>query len=228
MMKVERKGKEHGAKSLELRAGSKEEEALSSMSYALCSRPRILIIEWLRERLNPKLYRHSVATQELAAELADIYNVGKQNAVIAGLLHDCARGLSDEDLLLYAHRYHIPLDQIQLAQPVLLHSPVGAKLAQMELEITDNEILHAIAAHNTGSKGMSRLDRVLYVADSSEPNRDYPEVQSIRNLAFSGDLDGALLKAMEVKIRYVMDQKLMLHPLSMEAWNDILKGIGKH
>jgi len=220
MTKAERKGKEHGAKSLELRAESKEEEALSCRPYAL-------IIEWLRERLNPKLYRHSIATQELAAELAEIYNVDRQKAVIAGLLHDCARGLSNEELLSYAHRYHIPLDHVQLAQPVLLHAPVGARLVQMELGITDNEILHAIAAHSTGSKEMSRLDKVLYVADSSEPNRDYPGVQHIRDLASSGDLDGALLKAMEVKIRYVMGQKLMLHPLSMEAWNDILKGSRK-
>jgi predicted HD superfamily hydrolase involved in NAD metabolism len=234
MTKAEEKGKEHRAESIEHRAKGKErraesleQEALSSMPYALGSKLYALSLEWLGERLNPQLYRHSIATQELAAELADIYNVDRQKAVIAGLLHDCARGLSNEELLSHADRYHIPLDHVQLSQPVLLHAPVGARLVQMELGITDNEILHAVAAHSTGSKGMSRLDKVLYVADSSEPNRDYPGVQHIRDLASSGDLDGALLKAMEIKIRYVMGQKLVLHPLSMEAWNDILKGSRK-
>ena len=182
-------------------------------------------IEWLRKKLDPELYHHSIATRQLATELAGIYNVDRQKAIVAGLLHDCAKGLSDEELISCANRYHIPLDQVQLTQPVLLHAPLGAKLVQIELGITDNEILHAIAVHSTGSRGMSRVDKVLYVADSSEPNRDYPGVQHIRDLASSGDLDGALLKAMETKIRYVIGQRLMLHPLSMEAWNDVLRGL---
>lgn len=186
---------------------------------------RAEIIEWLKGKLDPKLYRHSIATQELAAQLADVYNVDTRKAGTAGLLHDCARSLSNEDLLLYATRYYIPLDEIRLAQPGLLHAPVGAKLAQMELGIADDEILHAIQVHNTGSKGMSILDKVLYVADSSEPNRNYPGVQRIRDLASSGDLDSALLEALEVKIRYVMEQKLILHPLSVEARNDVLRGL---
>ena len=180
-------------------------------------------IEWLRKKLDPELYHHSIATRQLATELAGIYNVDRQKAIVAGLLHDCAKGLSDEELISCANRYHIPLDQIQLAQPGLLHAPIGAKLVQMQLGIADDEILRAIEVHNTGSKGMSRLDKVLYVADSSEPNRDYPGVQRIRKLASSGDLDGAFLKAMEVKIRYTMKQKFMLHPLSVEAWNDVLR-----
>jgi len=183
------------------------------------------IIEWIRERLDPELYRHSIATQEMAAELADMYGADRQKAVVAGLLHDCAKGLSHAELLSCANRYSIPLDQIRLAQPGLLHAPVGAKLAQIELGITDTEVLRAIEIHNTGSNGMSRLDRVLYVADSSEPNRNYPGVQRIRELAFGGDLDGALLEAIEIKIRHVMERQLMLHPLSLDARNDVLREI---
>ncbi len=186
------------------------------------------IIEWLKERLDAKLYRHSTATQELAAILADIYNADRQKAATAGLLHDCAKPLTHTELISYAKRYNVPLDEIRLAQPGLLHAPIGAKLVQMELGISDNEILHAIAVHNTGSRGMSRLDKILYVADASEPNRDYPDVQRIRDLTFNGNLDVAVLETMEMKIRHVMQKRSMLHPLSVEARNDVLREIRKH
>ncbi len=185
------------------------------------------IIEWLRPRLDPDLYRHSIATQEMAADLADIYSVNRNKATIAGLLHDCAKGLSHEELLLNANRHNIPLDEIRRMQPGLLHAPVGAKIAQAELGIIDSEILHAIEVHNTGSTGMSRLDKVLYLADAAEPNRTYPGVEQIRKLAFSGNLDSALLETMDMKICHVIERRRMLHPLSVDARNDILRRIIK-
>jgi predicted HD superfamily hydrolase involved in NAD metabolism len=184
---------------------------------------KVEVMEWLEERLDAKLYRHSVATQELAAKLADVYSADGQKAALAGLLHDCAKPFSNSELVLQAKRHSIPLDEIRLMQPGLLHAPVAAKLVQMELGISDNEILHAIAVHNTGSKGMSRLDKVLYLADASEPNRDYPGVQRIRSLALDGDLDRAVLETMDMKIRHVIQKRAMLHPMSVEARNDILK-----
>ncbi len=185
------------------------------------------IIQWLRVRLDPKLLRHSIATQEMAVELADIHSVNRHKASVAGLLHDCAKGLSYEELLLSANRYNIPLDEIRVTQPGLLHAPVGAKIAQAELGVTDSEILHSIEVHNTGSTGMSSLDKVLYLADAAEPNRTYPGVEQIRELAFSGNLDNALLETMDMKIRHVIERKRMLHPLSVDARNDILKRIIK-
>jgi predicted HD superfamily hydrolase involved in NAD metabolism len=185
------------------------------------------IIQWLKARLDPDLYRHSIATQEMAADLADIYSVNSHKATIAGLLHDCAKGLSHEELLLNANRHNIPLDEIRMMQPGLLHAPVGAKIAQEELGITDSEILHAIEVHNTGSAGMSRLDKVLYLADAAEPNRTYPGVEQIRKLAFSGNLDDALLGTMDMKICHVIERRRMLHPFSVDARNDILRRIIK-
>jgi len=177
----------------------------------------------LKERLSPDLYRHSVSTQNMAEELAGIYNIDREKASLAGLLHDCARGMSNKELRLYASRYNMLMDEIQLNQPVLLHAPVAAKIAQAEFGVEDNEILHAIEVHCTGSSPMSTLDKVLYVSDSSEPDRDYPGVQRIRELAYSGDLDGALLEAMDLKIIYVTERKLILHPMSVEARNEVLQ-----
>ena len=78
---------------------------------------RVDIAEWLRERIHPRLYSHSTATQEFAGKLADIYGVDRQKAMLAGLLHDRAKGMSYPELLSHAELYHIQLDSVRLAQP---------------------------------------------------------------------------------------------------------------
>lgn len=186
------------------------------------------IIDWIKSKTDSALFRHSIATQEMAVRLAGIYNVDHQKAMMAGLLHDCAKSLSRKELLYYAERFDIPLDEIRIAQPGLLHAPVGAKLVEVELGITDDEILHAIAVHNTGSRDMSGLDKILYLADATEANRDYPGVEHIRDISLKGDLDMALLTTIEMKIRYVMERKALLHPMSVDTRNDVLKRIKCH
>ena len=183
------------------------------------------IMERLQKCLKPRLYRHCVATQETAERLAAKYDVDIQKAAFAGLLHDYAKQYSDEELVVYARQYGVDVDWIRAVQPGLLHAPVSAKLVEDRFGISDPQVLHAIAVHNTGCGKMSRLDKILYVADSSEPNRHFPGVERIRELSLAGDLDGAALEAMDIKIRHVLDRRYLLHPLSVEARNDILRGI---
>lgn len=182
------------------------------------------IIKWLELKLSPDLYRHSIAVQNMMEELALLYGVDSEKASLAGLVHDCAKSIPKRDLLTSARQLHITIDELMLIHPILLHAPLGAKIAELEFGIKDAEILRAVETHSIGSMEMSTLDRMLYVADSAEPNRDYPGVEKIRSLAFSGDLDGALLKAMDIKITYVVNKGLMLHPLTVEARSKILRG----
>ncbi len=183
------------------------------------------ILDWIKNKTDDELYCHSFATQEMAVKLAGIYNVDEYRAMMAGLLHDCAKQLSHKELISYAKSFNIELDEIRIIQPGLLHAPVGAKIVQAELGISDSEILHAIAVHNTGSSGMSKLDKILFLADATENNRDYPGVEDIREISLSGNLNEALLTAIDMKIYHVIDRKYLLHPMSVEARNDIIKAI---
>ena len=185
------------------------------------------IIKRLEEKLTPKRYYHSLATGEMAKQLAQIYGVDEQKAFLAGLVHDCAKGMSHRELIQYTQEHNVPINDIQLSQAGLLHSVVGVSIAMLEFGISDNEILQAIKAHITGTKNMSTLDKILYLSDSAEPNRNYDGVDKIRKLAFNGKLDSALLEAMEMKLIYVMKKRLMLHPMSIEAWNELITKI-KH
>ena len=175
----------------------------------------------LKARLKPKLYNHSIATGEMAKSLAKLYQADEKKAYMAGILHDLAKDMSKKELLVYARSRHIKIDSIKKQQPGLLHGAVAAYMTKSEFGIDDDEILHAIEVHTTGSADMSLLDKILYLADSAEPNRDYEGVEMIRELAFHGELDRALLEAMKIKIKYVMGKNIMLHPDSMEAWNEI-------
>jgi len=182
------------------------------------------IIKWLDDKLSPDLYRHSIAVQNIMEELTLLYGVDREKASLAGLAHDCAKSIPRKDFLTSARQLHVTIDELMLIHPILLHAPLGARIAELEFGIKDTEILRAIETHSIGSMEMSTLDRMLYVADSAEPNRDYSDVEKIRDLVFSGDLDGALLKAMDIKITYVVNKGLMLHPLTVEARNKILRG----
>ncbi len=196
---------------------------MNRLQRDMCQRmTKAEIVEWLKGKVGPRLYSHLIGTQEMAVKLAGIYNADRQKAMLSGLLHDCAKPMPHAELFSHAERYSIHLDQVRLAQPGLLHAPVGAKLVHAELSITDNEILGAIAVHNTGSGDMSILGKVLYLADASESNRSYPGVQRIRDMALGGDLDSALLSTMDMKIQHVLERKLMLHPMTIEARNDVL------
>ncbi|MBD3181606.1 HD domain-containing protein [Candidatus Poribacteria bacterium] len=183
------------------------------------------IIEWLKQKLNPGLYKHSLGTMDTALKLAEIHGYDQYKSMLAGLLHDRAKALPHNELIAFAREYEIPLDDIKLTQPGLLHAPVGALLVKQELGIDDEEVLQAIRIHNTGSKGMSTLDKILYLADSSEPNRAYPDVERIRELSVNGDLNNAVLEAIEIKVCYVLKKRSLLHPMTVEARNYILKEI---
>ncbi len=182
---------------------------------------------WLKNKLSDELYRHSLAVQKMSIELAGIYDVDKEKASLAGLIHDCAKSLSKKEMVSYSNQVDIPVDKLMIDHPILLHAPLGAKIARDELGVTDEEILHAIASHSLGSKNMNKLDKILYIADSAEPNRDYPEAEHIRKIASNGELDKALLQAIDQKIIYVIRKKAILHPLSIEVRNEILNKLNQ-
>lgn len=123
----------------------------------------------LRQRLTPHRYAHTLGVAETAAELARENGLCAGKALVAGLLHDCAKCLSPEELLQYAGPAGADADEMRCL-PVL-HAPVGAYLAREQYGVQDEEVLSAIRRHTVGEKKMSLLDAIVYVADFIEPGR---------------------------------------------------------
>jgi len=175
----------------------------------------------LEKELKPKRYIHSINVMNEAVKLAGIYDLDKGKAAYAGLLHDCARDLEVEDALNLCKRHDIKVDEVSLKQPELLHGPLGSKIASNIYGIEDETILKAIYYHTTGHADMSYLEKIVFLADYTEPGRDFPGVNDIRNTAYE-DLDISLLTAMDLTINFVLEKKALLHIDTINARNFLL------
>ena len=179
------------------------------------------MLHYLKLNLKESRLRHSLNVSETAVTLAVIYGENIEKARIAGLIHDCVKNKTDEELIKLAIEHEIQLDEIYLKNPSILHGLVGSILAREVMGIYDEDILNAICYHTTGRKNMSLLEKIIYIADYIEPSRKFNGVEELRSLS-NIDLDAAVIKSFDNTIKYVIDQKGLLHTDTIEARNYLL------
>lgn len=178
--------------------------------------------ERLKKSLPKKRYEHTLGCASAAKELALLTGEDPEKAYLAGLLHDCAKGMSHEDQLSYARRNGYEPDEITMLALQILHAPVSAIMAENEYGITDGEILDAIRYHTTGRPGMSLLERIIFTADLIEPNRDFDGVDGLRKLVRENFTEG-VIKAFDSSIGFVLEKGELVHPDSVLARNYIIR-----
>ena len=144
--------------------------------------------------LKAKRIPHVLGTEQTAKELAERYGANVEKARFAALLHDATKRLSMEEQLALCEHYHIALDELEQRALKLLHAKTGAALAR-DVFGADDEIYNAILWHTTGKPGMTVLEKVLYLADYIEPNRDFDGVEELRKVVWE-DLDKGLAMAL--------------------------------
>lgn len=150
-----------------------------------------------------KRFEHTLGVEYTAAALAMCHGASVSDARIAGLLHDCAKCLSDRAQLTACERYGISVSELEKRNPFLLHAKVGACLARKKYGVEKEDILNAILYHTTGREGMCLLEKIVFVADYIEPGRKKaPNLEEIRRLAFR-DLDAAMIKILEDTLSYL-------------------------
>lgn len=157
----------------------------------------------LKMKLKPSRYKHTLGVVDTAVELAERYHYDEKKAELAALLHDCAKYISDEKKIEMCREYGLPISESELANPSLLHAKCGAITAEHLYEVKDPEILHAITVHTTGGPNMNLLDKIIFVADYIEPNRDKaPHLKELRALA-KKDLDKTTYLIMKDTVDYL-------------------------
>lgn len=175
----------------------------------------------LKERLNARRYEHSLNVMEMAEHLAQIHEADRQAAIVAGLLHDYAKNLSPEELRYEAQRLNVPLDDVVHRHMMLAHGPVGAAMIERDLGIEDKDILNAVHYHTFGRPDMSRLEKIIYLADFIEPGRRFKGVEELRRIA-KENLDKAVLLAMESSLAYLIGSDRLMHPNTLLARNALI------
>lgn len=136
-------------------------------------------------------------------------------------MHDCARDIPKQAQLSLAEAFGIVIADVERYNPMLLHAPLGAEQAKRECGVRCEAILDAIRYHTTGRAGMSPLEKVIFIADYIEPERQFPGVDRVREVVLH-DLDAAVLLALDQTVAYVLGRGLLLHPATLEARNDLI------
>ena len=175
----------------------------------------------LRQILDEKRFSHTMAVCETAVELAERFGADVEKVYLAALLHDCARGLDAKQQMAYCHEYGIELDDYMKSEINPVHAIIGADMAKRRFGINDNEILDAIYRHAVGCRGMTLLDKIIFVADGIEPNRTGYDADEARNAAKS-DLDKAVVIVMTTIKSYHLEGRPM-HPNSIDMLEQLFE-----
>ncbi len=179
------------------------------------------ICESLRNDLEHDRYCHTIGVALTAAALAMRYRFDSPDrAQIAGLLHDCAKCIPNEDKYALCNEFGVYLNDFELKNPSLVHAKLGAEIASNKFGVFDRDILDAIRTHTTGAPNMSLLQKIIYVADFIEPNRDdiIPHIESIQSLAFE-DLDRAVYEISGYSIDYLNKSGKEIDPATIATHN---------
>ena len=177
------------------------------------------IVEDMKQRLSAKRFKHVLAVADAAVKLAHHYGQNEEKAELAGLLHDAAK---DSARILYGST----LDDEVMQRPELLHGYAAAAYASLTYNIFDNDVLRAIAYHTTGHIEMSPLEKIIFLADYIEVNRDFPEAEELRKIAFI-DLDRAVLKGYDTTLDYLIKQEKAIYTGTVANRNALLAEVKK-
>ncbi len=182
------------------------------------------IIDIVRTRLSEKRFHHSKCVMERIIELAKKFNIDTEIAAKIGIAHDIAKEISSEEKSKYVEENNIKIDEIERENPTLLHAKIGEDIAIKEFGFTP-EMGRAIRAHTTGIPNMSMLDKILFIADRTSIERDFPDIEYLNSL-LEESIDKAVLYIIDKKIMLQIEKKAQMHPDSIIARNYLLNNGG--
>lgn len=174
--------------------------------------------ELVAERLSAKRARHVYAVCRQAVQMARRFGEAEQKAETAALLHDITKEVGLAEQLKMIREFDIITDSVILDSPSLYHAVTGAIVAKRELGVQDRDILNAVRYHTTARAGMSRLEKIIYLADAVSEDRTYKRVDEFRTLAMQ-DLDLCMLEMLKHSIRYLVKDECMLPLDTLQAYN---------
>lgn len=173
----------------------------------------------LKHKLDAHRYIHTMGVMYTAAALAMKHEADIEQAMLAGLLHDCAKCIPADRKIKLCEKYNIRMTDVEKRNPFLLHAKLGAFIAAKKYNIDDDEIISAILNHTTGKPDMSKLDKIIFLADYIEPQRKKANrLALIRKMAFE-NLDRAVALVMHDTLHYLQSFGGEIDPVTQIAYD---------
>lgn len=173
---------------------------------------------YIENHLTAHRLRHTYSVAEEAKKLAGQYGEDQEKAELAALFHDMFRSAPVAALNRYVKQFGLP--QNIMDKPNLSHGKIAAAVMENDYHIDDMDMINAVSFHTTGRAGMSKLEKIIFLADAIEPLRQYPAAGEIRKLAYI-DLDQACISSLNGTIAYIRERGDYLDPDTQNALNDL-------
>ena len=174
----------------------------------------------ISQRMKAVRFKHSKNVAKEAVRLAKKYGADVEKAELAGILHDATKETDGPEQMSLIRRAGIELTDMEKDSPKLWHAISGSAYIQVELGITDKEVIDAIRYHTTGRAGMTLLEKVIFVADFTSADRDFEGVDRIRRIA-DKNLDEAVLEGMSFTISDLALRKITIAPDTFAGYNEM-------
>ena len=179
-------------------------------------------VEIIRPMLKPKRFEHSMNVARQAVRLAKLYGEDEEKAYVAGILHDICKNMSEKEQLQWMEKSGIIFDDSLLLQPPVWHGFAGAEYLRQVLRIEDEDIINAVRYHTIGRAGMSRLEQIVYLADLTSDERNYPDVDHMRKVVLRSLREG-MREALVFAVGNQAAKRLPLCRDTCMAYNEYLK-----
>ena len=179
----------------------------------------------IRSRLSDYRFHHSLCVAQEAKRLAELYGADADKAYTAGILHDIMKDTAKEAQRQIFEDYAVNLDEVEKHSTTLWHARSGEVFLRHVLGVTDEKILSAVRYHTTGRANMTLLEQVLFTADFTSADRNYPDVAVMRAYA-NQSLTKAIRYGVEYTIRDLIEQGRPVHPDTLAVYNEIVLSEG--
>lgn len=179
---------------------------------------RAVCLSYLKRKRIP----HVLATEQEAVRLAERYGADVDKARTAALLHDITKKLEMDEQMELCRHYDLELDELEKVALKLLHAKTAAAIAR-DIFGVDDEIYTAIYWHTTGHANMTKLEKIIYLADYIEATRDFPGLEELRRVCNEEGLDAGMVLGLSMTVTDMKERGNPVHSATLAALAD-LKG----
>ena len=144
-------------------------------------------------------------------------HVSKEDVYTAAFYHDCTK--NEEQISLLKEYCIEPTDDL-LRSPAVMHAFTGAE--RLKREGKNESVVNAVRYHTTGRPNMTEIEKIIFIADYIEENREYESCKSARNAYLQGEktsknLDKLIYTVLKYTVDHLKEKKVYIHPLTIDA-----------